>query len=224
MRTSRFFSRRASLKDESYFTARRWIGVADSSPSTSVLKWRHLCVIRGCARSIKICKRNLSKTFAPLRRKPTYWSGIMWLKDKKALLLKAVFIMELLFSRQNIRTNHPVFKCWLRMVDLRWAQLSSVPPNLFSAMRLTICYVVYYLQPNTRLCLSMSDFHPESWNPMVRPLRCWHLSVAFVPWLNSVWSFSILLLPILWYGTYRKTANGCIHNLGSVHVLYTILP
>ena len=22
--------------------------------------------------------------------------------------------------------------------------------------------------PNTNLCLSMTDFHPESWNPMVR--------------------------------------------------------
>ncbi len=23
-------------------------------------------------------------------------------------------------------------------------------------------------QPNTRLCLSISDFHPETWNPLVR--------------------------------------------------------
>ena len=25
----------------------------------------------------------------------------------------------------------------------------------------------FSFQPNTRLCLSMSDFHPETWNPMV---------------------------------------------------------
>jgi ubiquitin-conjugating enzyme E2 J2 len=25
-------------------------------------------------------------------------------------------------------------------------------------------------KPNTRLCLSMSDFHPETWNPMCVPL------------------------------------------------------
>lgn len=26
-------------------------------------------------------------------------------------------------------------------------------------------------KPHTRLCLSMSDFHPETWNPLVRPLN-----------------------------------------------------
>lgn len=40
---------------------------------------------------------------------------------------------------------------------------------------------VYMYSPNTRLCLSMSDFHPESWNPS------WSLSTI----LTGVMSFMV---------------------------------
>ena len=42
-------------------------------------------------------------------------------------------------------------------------------------------------QPNRRLCLSMSDFHPESWNPM------WSLSTI----LTGLYSFMIETAPTL---------------------------
>ena len=42
-------------------------------------------------------------------------------------------------------------------------------------------------KPNTRLCLSMSDFHPETWNPM------WHVSSI----LSGLLSFMVCLTPSL---------------------------
>ena len=42
-------------------------------------------------------------------------------------------------------------------------------------------------QPNRRLCLSMSDFHPESWNPM------WSISTI----LTGLYSFMIESSPTL---------------------------
>ena len=46
-------------------------------------------------------------------------------------------------------------------------------------------------EPNTNLCLSMTDFHPESWSPSVRrawphtPLAWWschHFLYVILPW------------------------------------------
>lgn len=50
-------------------------------------------------------------------------------------------------------------------------------------------------QPNRRLCLSMSDFHPESWNPM------WSVSTI----LTGLYSFMIETNPTL--GSIETTAD-----------------
>lgn len=44
-------------------------------------------------------------------------------------------------------------------------------------------------KPNTRLCLSMSDFHPESWNPM------WSVSTILMG-LQVRMPFAVNLRPI----------------------------
>ena len=36
-------------------------------------------------------------------------------------------------------------------------------------------------EPNRRLCLSMSDFHPETWNPVWSVGRCKHMILRYFP-------------------------------------------
>ena len=53
-----------------------------------------------------------------------------------------------------------LFSCSYRVISSR--------RHCFSILFILIFSISYYLQCSTPLCLSMSDFHPESWNPLVR--------------------------------------------------------
>lgn len=75
--------------------------------------------------------------------------------------------VKYLVQQLHIHINHHRFKCLLLMGDLRYHNLLIFDRSEAEILKSKILTTMENSQPSTRLCLSMSDFHPESWNPMV---------------------------------------------------------
>ncbi|CCH42380.1 Ubiquitin-conjugating enzyme E2 [Wickerhamomyces ciferrii] len=56
-------------------------------------------------------------------------------------------------------------------------------------------------QPNTRLCLSISDYHPETWNP--------------------AWSVGTILTGLTSFMTSQEVASGCVKTSESAKITYS---
>lgn len=96
--------------------------------------------------------------------------------------------MESSPSPETILTSRLACKCSLLMDVLRYCFI--VDFRLRSVTSECLCV----LQPSTRLCLSMSDFHPETWNPLVGTSSLFILSLSRSDRLSVQWSVGTVLL------------------------------
>ena len=77
-----------------------------------------------------------------------------------------------------------------------WGKLIFPPEYPFKPPRLEMATPSGRFQPNTRLCLSMSDYHPESWNPS--------------------WGLGTVLTGLLSFMVSNDRAEGAQNHLGAM--------
>ena len=120
-----------------------------------------------------ICTRRLTKELRALQKDPLQ-SPKITVQPNEANILEMHYVIE-----GSAKTPYDGGIYWGKLIFPKTYPLK--PP---SVMMMTPSG---RFQPNRRLCLSMSDFHPETWNPM------WSVSTI----LTGLYSFMIESAPTL---------------------------
>lgn len=128
-----------------------------------------------------ICTRRLTKELRALQKDPIK-SPKITVQPNEANILEMHYVIE-----GSEKTPYEGGIYWGKLIFPKTYPLK--PP---SVMMLTPSG---RFQPNRRLCLSMSDFHPETWNPM------WSVSTI----LTGLYSFMIEAAPTL--GSIETTSS-----------------
>ena len=90
--------------------------------------------------------------FSPIRQ--IFYAGIIAFADRKTRRTKGVTIMENWDFQKSSLLNHHQFLWWHLMADSKWIS------DFGKILRNSINFITWRI-----FSLSISDFHPDTWNP-----------------------------------------------------------
>lgn len=110
-------------------------------------------------------KKFFFEIFFLIKKIENYWK-IYWIPLKLYLRIKKkIFLIDWKIKK---KINYPVFKSWFFFIKMffspKWIFL-RILSKIFFSLNLQIYNFILLFQTNTRLCLSISDYHPDTWNP-----------------------------------------------------------